>query len=90
MILGIGMKRAALIAAGFVLGGATVAAVHSGCGRKACVSLVNKALKLKGTVAYSLESMKENFDDIVAEAKTMDDEESAPCTCGTKSEEPGA
>ena len=79
--MNMGMKRVALIAAGFVLGGATYAAVSSGAGRRACVSLVNKAIKLKETVAYSLESMKEGMDDIVAEAKALDDDE-AGCSCG--------
>ena len=79
--MNIGMKRAALIAAGFVLGGATYVAVSSGAGRRACVSLVNKAIKLKETVAYSLESMKEGVDDIVAEAKAMDDVDEG-CSCG--------
>lgn len=80
-----GMKKAALIAAGFVLGGATFAAIGSGKARKACVSLTNKAIKLKESVAYSLESMKEGVDDIVAEAKAMDDgDESAVCTCASE------
>ncbi|MDL2264249.1 DUF6110 family protein [Synergistaceae bacterium OttesenSCG-928-I11] len=83
--MNIGMKRAALIAAGFVLGGAAFAAINSGKARKGCVSLVNKAIKLKESVAYSLESMKENVDDIVAEAKAMDDEDApACCSCGAE------
>ena len=87
--MNVGMKRAALIAAGFVLGGATYAAVSSGAGRRACVSLVNKAIKLKETVAYSLESMKEGMDDIVAEAKAMDEGDEG-CSCGCSAEDAGA
>lgn len=78
-----GMKKAALIAAGFALGGAVCAAASGGRGRRACVSLVNKAIKLKETVGYSLESMKESVDDIVAEAKAMDEgDECCSCGCG--------
>ena len=43
---------------------------------------MNKGIKLKETVAYSLESMKENVDDIIAEAKEMDS-----CCCGCDGEE---
>jgi hypothetical protein len=78
-----GIKNAALVAAGFVLGGVAFAAVNSGSARKGCVSLVNKAIKLKEGVAYSLESMKEGVDDIVADAKAMDDESTA-CTCAAE------
>lgn len=77
----IGKQRALFLAAGFVLGGAACALATSGTGRKICVSLVNKGIKLKETVAYSLESMKENLDDIIAEAKEMDS-----CCCGCEEE----
>ena len=84
--MSMGMKRAAIFAAGIVVGGAACAAVRSGAARKACISLVNKAIKLKEIVAYSLESAKENMDDIVAEAKAMDTEDEA-CGCGCDKEE---
>lgn len=77
-----GMKRIGILAAGFVLGGAAYAALSSETGRRVCISLVNKGIKLKETVAYSLESMRENVDDIIAEAKEMDS-----CCCGCDGEE---
>jgi hypothetical protein len=62
-------KKIGLYAAAFALGGATYAVTTSGLGRKTCVGLVRKGLKLKGCVAYSLGSAKEGLEDIVAEAK---------------------
>jgi hypothetical protein len=62
-------KKAAILAASFFLGGAEYAAVTSGAGRRSCVSLVGKGIKLKNRVAYSLATAKEGIDDIIAEAK---------------------
>ena len=76
----IGKERAFLIAAGFFLGGATYAALRSGAARKTAVGLVNKGIKLKEGVACSVEAMKENFSDIVAEAKEME----GCCCCESK------
>ncbi|MDR1481274.1 MAG: hypothetical protein LBI74_01465 [Synergistaceae bacterium] len=72
-------KKAAILAAGFFLGGTAYAAITSGTGRRACVSLVSKGLKLKNSVACSLALAKEGVDDIIAEAKDMS---SNSCKCG--------
>ncbi|MDR3355511.1 MAG: hypothetical protein LBO21_10760 [Synergistaceae bacterium] len=76
-------KKAAILAAGFFLGGAAYAALTSGCGRRACVSLVSKGIKLKNSVAYSLSLAKEGVDDIIAEAKDLSSE---GCSCGCEEE----
>lgn len=76
----IGKERAALLAIGFFLGGATYAALRSNTAHKVAVGLVNKGIKLKEGVACSVETMKENFSDIVAEAKEM---EGCHCGCGS-------
>lgn len=73
-VFSFGFKRMGFFAAGFVLGGMVAAsAAEGGAGRKTAVSLVNKGLKLKDSVTYSLSAMKENVVDIVAEAKAMDE-----------------
>ena len=69
-----GLRRLGFFAAGFVLGGIVAsAASDNASGRKVAVGLVNKGLKLKDSVTYSLSSMKDNVIDIVAEAKAMDE-----------------
>jgi hypothetical protein len=73
-------KKIGLYAAAFALGGATYAVTTSGLGRKACVGLARKGIKLRECVAYSLESAKEGLEDIVAEAKA--EEERGTC-CNT-------
>ncbi|MDR1021609.1 MAG: hypothetical protein LBL73_12675 [Synergistaceae bacterium] len=71
-------KKAGLYAGIFALGGAAFAAASSGLGRRAAVSVVRKGLKLKESVAYTVGSAKEGFEDIVAEAKAGDE---AACCC---------
>jgi hypothetical protein len=72
-------KKAGVFAATFALGGAAYAIATSGLGRRACVNLVGKGIKLKECVAYSIESIKEGVEDIVAEAKELDGP--SVCTC---------
>ena len=72
-------KKAGLYAGIFALGGAAFAAASSGLGRRAGVSAVRKGIKLKNCVAYSVGSVRENFEDIVAEAKSED--EAGICCC---------
>jgi hypothetical protein len=72
-------KKAGLYAGIFALGGAAFAAASSGLGRRACVSVVRKGIKLKDCVAYSIDSAKEGFEDIVAEAKA--EGEAGTCCC---------
>jgi predicted Fe-Mo cluster-binding NifX family protein len=81
--MNIDAKKAAILAASFFLGGAAYAAITSGVGRRACVSLVSKGIKLKNGVACSLAVAKENVDDIIAEAKELSSE---GCCCGCEEE----
>ncbi|MDR3331707.1 MAG: hypothetical protein LBT08_03680 [Synergistaceae bacterium] len=78
-MMGIDAKKAAILAATFFLGGAAYAAVTSSVGRRVCVSLVGKGLKLKDGVACSLVTAKENIDDIVAEARQQNDGSCCDC-----------
>ena len=80
-------KKAAILAGSFFLGGAAYAALTSGCGRRACVSLVSKGIKLKNSVAYSLAVAKEGVDDIIAEAKDLS---SGDCVCDCGCEDEGS
>ncbi|MDR1515455.1 MAG: hypothetical protein LBS45_07165 [Synergistaceae bacterium] len=66
-------KKAGLYAGIFALGGAAFAVASSGLGRRACVSLVRKGIKLKECAAYTVGAAKEGIEDIVAEAHAEDE-----------------
>ncbi|MDR1508055.1 MAG: DUF6110 family protein [Synergistaceae bacterium] len=63
-----------LFAAGAAVGAGAVWLVTSGKGRKSAVAIISKGLELKERVACMAERAKETADDVVAEAKYINEQ----------------
>ncbi|MDR1966897.1 MAG: hypothetical protein LBQ36_09315 [Synergistaceae bacterium] len=66
-------ERALLFLAGFAAGAGLVAFAGSPCGRKAAVAVASKGLELRDRAAALAERAKESLDDVVAEAKYVNE-----------------
>ena len=76
-----GFKRLGFFAAGFLLSKALSASSEQGSPeRRTAINLVSKGLKLKDSMVYSLSAVRENVEDIVAEARALE-ETSAGTEC---------
>ncbi|MDR1137979.1 MAG: DUF6110 family protein [Synergistaceae bacterium] len=63
-----------LFAAGAAVGAGAVWLVTSGNGKKSAVAIVSKGMELKERVAGMAERVKEAADDVVAEAKYINEQ----------------
>lgn len=63
-----------LFAAGAAVGAGAVWLVTSGKGRRSAVAIISKGLELKERVAGMAERVKETADDVVAEAKYINEQ----------------
>jgi hypothetical protein len=66
-----------LFAAGAAVGAGAVWLVTSGKGRQSAVAIVSKGLELKERVAGMAERAKETADDVLAEAKYINEQKTA-------------
>ncbi|MDR1622406.1 MAG: DUF6110 family protein [Synergistaceae bacterium] len=66
--------KALFFTAGVVVGVGVVCLVKSKAGKKAAVAVVSKGLELKNRVASMTERVKEAMDDVVAEAKYVNEQ----------------
>ena len=62
-----------IFGAGVALGAGAVCAVQSKMGKKFAVAVVGKGLELKERLAYMADRMKESVEDIVAEARYVNE-----------------
>ena len=76
-------ERACFFLAGAIVGIGVAAAVQKGLFRKACVGLVAKGMELKDSAAVAMERAKEGVEDVVAEAKYVNQQKSTEGNCGT-------
>jgi acetyltransferase-like isoleucine patch superfamily enzyme len=67
-------ERAILIGAGALAGMGVVCFARSKLGRKAAVAVVSKGLRLRECVAGIAERTKETIDDVIAEAKSVNEQ----------------
>ena len=67
-------EKTLLFAAGFVVGVGAVCFVRSAAGKKTAVAIAAKGMKLKECGAGTAERVKESFEDIVAEAKYVNEQ----------------
>jgi hypothetical protein len=65
---------ALFFAAGVAVGVGAVCFVKSKAGKKAAVAIVSKGLELKNCVASTAERVKETVEDVVAEAKYVNEQ----------------
>jgi hypothetical protein len=63
-----------LFAAGAVVGAGAAWLVTSGKGRKSAVAVISKGLELKERIASVAERAKETADDVIAEAKYINEQ----------------
>lgn len=75
-------ERACFFLAGAAVGLGVAAAIHKGLFQKACVGLVAKGMELKESAAVAVERAKESVEDIVAEAKHLNQQKATEGTCG--------
>jgi hypothetical protein len=68
-------KEIGLIAAGFLLGTVGVKAATSAPAKQLCVQAVSKGLQVKAAGQDIIEQAKSNFDDIVAEANYLNNQD---------------
>jgi gas vesicle protein len=66
------------LAAGFLAGAGTVCFVRGQAGRKAAVAIASKGLELKERVEALTERVKETAEDVVAEAKYVNEQKASP------------
>jgi hypothetical protein len=66
--------KAFFFAAGVVVGAGVVCFVKSKAGKKAAVAIASKGLELKDCVVSATERLKEAVDDVVAEAKYVNEQ----------------
>ena len=76
-------EKACFFLAGAVVGIGVAAAVQKGLFRKACVGLVAKGMELKDSASVAMERAKENVEDVVAEAKHLNQQKTSEGSCGT-------
>ena len=67
-------ERAIFFGAGILAGMGAVCFAKSKLGRKAAVAVVSKGLQLKECVAELAERTKETVDDVIAEAKNVNEQ----------------
>ncbi|MDR2137811.1 MAG: DUF6110 family protein [Synergistaceae bacterium] len=67
-------EKALFFAAGVAVGVGVVCFVKSKAGKKAAVAIVSKGLELKECVASTAERIKEAAQDVVAEAKYVNEQ----------------
>jgi hypothetical protein len=67
-------EKAILFGAGILAGRGAVCFAKSKLGRKAAVAVVSKGLQLKECVAGVAERTKETVDDVIAEAKNVNEQ----------------
>jgi hypothetical protein len=67
-------ERALLFAAGVLVGAGAVCFIRSGAGKKAAVAVVSKGLELKNCVASMAGRVKETAEDVLAEAKYVNEQ----------------
>lgn len=66
-------QKACYFLAGAIVGIGVATAVRSGAFKKACVGLVAKGMELKESAAVAMERAKEGVEDVVAEAKHLNE-----------------
>jgi hypothetical protein len=67
-------ERAIFFGAGILVGAGAVCFARSKLGRKAAVAVMSKGLQLRESVAGFAERTKETFDDVIAEAKSVNEQ----------------
>jgi hypothetical protein len=67
-------ERALLFAAGVIVGAGAVCFIRSKAGKKAAVAVISKGLELKTCVASMAGRVKETVEDVVAEAKYVNEQ----------------
>ena len=67
-------EKAFLFAAGFIVGAGVVCFAKSEKGRNAAVAIASKGLELKERVSGLTERFKESVDDVMAEAKYVNEQ----------------
>jgi hypothetical protein len=67
-------EKAFYFVVGLAVGAGAVCFVKSGAGRKVAVAIAGKGMELKDRVSSMAERVKETVDDVVAEAKYVNEQ----------------
>ena len=73
-VMKLNYERALFFTAGVVVGVGVVCFVKSKAGKKTAVAIASKGLELKNRVASMTERVKEAVDDVMAEAKYVNEQ----------------